>query len=282
MKSRAMKFVGGFLLFASAVYGGPVVARVYWGQDRAGWIDEPDRKQVSAVATDQPVKIDGVLNEVAWKQAAPLDDFLWLRRAIQQNIQKFANQAIGDVGAVPPTQKTVAGVLYDSNALYFGVECFEKDMKNIKMAEDNNSSFLWKDDCVEIFLDPTCSGSSYYHFVANAAGKTGRPRMSAPQQSDNTWQAAVTRTNDRWILEARIPFATLGVKPWRGSTWQLNIGREEQPLQEISSWSEMLVTFHEPSRFGRLIFGFENKIRMNLRVPSQYGVGVNKVAVRLT
>src|SRR5215813_12499729 len=70
-----------------------------------------------AVATRalRPPKIDGILSDPVWAQAVPFSDF---------------TQQSPDEGE-KPTQRTEVRILYDNQAIYFGIRCFDTDPKAI-------------------------------------------------------------------------------------------------------------------------------------------------------
>ncbi len=66
-------------------------------------------KNLQAVKTTQPPKIDGSLNDEAWRAAAIATDFI-------QNFPQTGQ---------PPSAKTEVRILYDDNAIYIGAMIYD-------------------------------------------------------------------------------------------------------------------------------------------------------------
>ena len=63
-----------------------------------------------AFPANERIRIDGKLDEPAWKSATPIGDLI-------EVLPKEGNQ---------PSEKTEVRVLVDSDALYFGITCFDR------------------------------------------------------------------------------------------------------------------------------------------------------------
>ena len=103
------------------------------------------------------------------------------------------------------------------------------------------------DDSVEVFLSPTCDRS----YVQLAANSRGAQKMSKPVK----WDAAAAAGGNVWTVEIRIDFASLARAPKAGDRWAANFCRVQQRLKEASAWSPTDRSFHQPERFGILVFG---------------------------
>jgi hypothetical protein len=74
-------------------------------------------KQVAAKRTAAAIKIDGNIDETAWKEATPATDFVeWRPNAGKQ--EDVAN-------------KTVVYILYDNTSVYIGGYCYERTKDSI-------------------------------------------------------------------------------------------------------------------------------------------------------
>ena len=74
-------------------------------------------KQLAATRTTASIKIDGNLDEAAWKAATPATDFIELRP---------------DAGKPEdPANKTIIYILYDNTSLYVGGYCHERTKDSI-------------------------------------------------------------------------------------------------------------------------------------------------------
>ncbi|NLC59369.1 MAG: hypothetical protein GX774_21230 [Armatimonadetes bacterium] len=185
-----------------------------------------------------PPTIDGHLDEECWQSAAQSTGFVLNERP------------------VPAEEQTTVYVTYDQRHLYVAFECLESQMDRLAASVTERDGPVFRDDVVELFLDPNRDRFTYYQFAVNARGTRfdlkgdaagGNPRWDAP------WNAAVARGDDRWWAELAIPFSSLDLHLEKtGSTWGINFAREQQPKGEVSVWSFTGGAFARPDRFGEV------------------------------
>ncbi|MBC7288234.1 MAG: carbohydrate-binding family 9-like protein, partial [Armatimonadetes bacterium] len=196
---------------------------------------------ITAGVTDTPPRIDGRMDDPCWAVAAVAAPFVLLATAEL------------------PTQRTVTRICGDAEAIYVGFWCWEDLPDHISArAQKNDSGEAWKDDCVEVFLAPDGIGRVYYHLIVTAGGMVDDEmcwRFGAERSL--TWnayaQTAVRRFENGWTCEIAFPLRYLGGASLTGR-WLANFARAEQPHGEYSSWSALITGFHEPKRFGHLVW----------------------------
>ena len=182
--------------------------------------------------------IDGRLDDPCWRVAYKTGPFVNL------NACGF------------PSEATTGYLLYDDDNLYVACDLTAKALKADCAERDGE---VYKDDCVEIFLDPSNGGKSYYHFIVNAKGVQYDERRESSASGkvgwNAKWDSAVSRNARGWTVEVAIPFKSLGfAKPKPGELWQMNLARENHSQGELSSWA-LTNSFHNPERFGTIHFG---------------------------
>ena len=189
-------------------------------------------------AARSPV-IDGAVGADEWQGAARFEHFVEL---------DFSRQV--------PVQ-TQARALWDDRNLYLAVTCLEPNVKGIKAYSTKRDSSIWRDDCVEIFLDTNHDRKSYTQIILNSKGGI----FDRQSPGDANWNGDLTVATkvgtDAWTVEVTIPFQTLGVTPKQGMVWGLNLGRERyaKAKSPLSAWSPTLGKFLVPERFGEVVFG---------------------------
>ena len=72
-------------------------------------------KELPAQRTTQPVKIDGLLNDAAWKDAATMTNLVEFR------------PRVGDLE--DPANRTVTYLMYNDEGIYFGGYCYDRDRR---------------------------------------------------------------------------------------------------------------------------------------------------------
>ncbi len=146
--------------------------------------------------TDQPVILDGNLDETVWRQATIYNDFI---------------TASPDVG-LQPAQTTAVQLAYDKTHLYFAIRARDNQPALIK------SSILgWDDlfsgDCVGVYVDALNDSHGAWAFYVNAHGSQGDRLVgsdsSEDKAPDNTWQASATSDSLGYTVEMAIPLRSL-------------------------------------------------------------------------
>lgn len=99
--------------------------------------------------SDGAIVIDGKLDEPAWKQAAVATDFRICR------------------SGQPVKFQTRVRLAWDSKFLYLAFECDDND---VAAAIKEHDGELWREDAVEVFLNPTGDEMSYIEIEANPLG----------------------------------------------------------------------------------------------------------------
>ncbi|MBM3475166.1 MAG: hypothetical protein FJX75_18035 [Armatimonadetes bacterium] len=181
--------------------------------------------------THEPPRIDGKLDDACWKAAPSLDSLI--------DIDKRA----------PSKWPTTVRLLHDGANLYAAFECSESEPASILAQVREDGGEVWQDDSVELFLDPDGDLQRYEQFVANVLGARNR---KSPE-----WQVRTSRNEAGWIVEMSIPLAGIG-QPQPGDVWVFDAcrtrpARPQAPL-EHSSWAPTEGTFHQPAKWGLLVF----------------------------
>ncbi len=123
--------------------------------------------------------------------------------------------------AKPTTMKA----FWNDDALHLEVTAMEPDMKNLRMTAKEHDGNVWKDDSVEILLDPG-DGQPFRQLVVTAGG-TRYDAMANDASFNPDWKATVTRSRDRWTAAITLPFASFGGKGKK--SWQLMVIRNSKP-----------------------------------------------------
>jgi hypothetical protein len=195
--------------------------------------------------TDQPPRVDGVLDDPAWRTAAVLAPFVLV--ATHE----------------PATQPTVCRVTRDDQRLYVAFECLESRMAALEArSEGRDNPRAWTDDCVHLFIAPEDPRREYYHIIVTAANtllderviEDGQERMT---QWNGDVQSATQRLADRWTCEVSLPWSDLRYTTPPSEPAAFCVARAEIPSQEWSSWCLLNAGFHEFTNFGRLYFASE-------------------------
>ena len=152
--------------------------------------------------------------------------------------------------------QTVMRLLYDRTHLYLGVKCSESQMAKLVVEHFGDDEAIWRDDCIEFFLDPTHSHEDFYQFIVNPAGAR-YDAFGKDRGWGCDWKVAIAKAKDAWHVEAAVPFKGLKVKPPRpGTVWGFNLARERMAGggRQLYNWADVQGDFLTPSLFGHLWF----------------------------
>src|SRR5881296_3032541 len=101
-----------------------------------------------------PIIIDGVLDEPDWKAATPIGE-------IRQREPHPGEKA---------SESTEVKLAYDSQNLYIGVMCFDRDPKQIIGTQMSRDADLSADDRIEILIDSLRDRRNAFYFATNPLG----------------------------------------------------------------------------------------------------------------
>ncbi|MDI6828083.1 MAG: DUF6067 family protein, partial [Armatimonadota bacterium] len=175
-------------------------------------------------------------------------------------IQKLPPAISGFVGFRSkslPTRQTEVRLAYDNTNLYIAFRCFDPNANNLTSKVAERDGTVWRDDSVEVFLDPKRDSETYFHLVANCTGARFDARgLSTDGKSwDGNWSVTTKIEKNAWMAVFTIPFASLGVPaPKSGDVWNANFARHQISEQEFSTWAPVEAEFNEPTNFGRIVF----------------------------
>ncbi len=177
--------------------------------------------------------IDGELDEPCWSTA--------------EKIQ--LSYLLGQ--PTPPSQRTDVLLTYDDSHIYIAFICYEEKMDKIVARQKQRDKDVWRDDCLEVFLAP--NPPTYFHFILNTLG-IQQDEVNKDAKWNGEWRAKVKKFPDRWQAEIAIPFSSLPFNKETPSEWRANFCRNETPYGELSSWTQLERSFHEPTNFGIIAF----------------------------
>ncbi|RYD81963.1 MAG: hypothetical protein EOP53_04945, partial [Sphingobacteriales bacterium] len=201
---------------------------------------------IKATRTSLPVKIDGNINDEAWKTAPVFDRFVEMRPTF--------NNAEND------NSRTQAWILYDDDAVYFGGICYEPSTDSIS-SELVGRDVVGINDFIGIMFDTYLDRINGVGFYVTALGEQFDAKYSLGEE-DGSWNAVyqtATKINaNSWTFEMRIPYAALRFSKKNVQDWGINITRKRVKAGRQFSWSPI-----NPNKFGLMnqagnLVGLEN------------------------
>ncbi|MES2793625.1 MAG: PQQ-dependent sugar dehydrogenase [Planctomycetota bacterium] len=173
-------------------------------------------------------KMDGTLDDEAWKTAQLIDQFTlpWLQEKNR-----------------PAKTATRARLLWDQDYLYFSAEMDDGDLFADVTEHDG---MTWDNDVFELFFKPHAEKTAYYEYQVNAAGTI--MDMLMPSRGPDNFQkyrkadvfhihakvklrGTLNKRDDKdlgWTVEGKIPwtdFIKTGGRPLANDTWKFALCR---------------------------------------------------------
>ena len=185
-----------------------------------------------AYRAEQPIRVDGRLDEPAWQAAPWTDDFV--------DIEGPSKPA--------PRFRTRATMLWDSASLYIAAELSEPDVWGMITERD---AVIFRDNDFEVFIDPDGDTHQYYELEVNVLRTAWDLFLVKPYRDGgpaiNGWDihglqvgvhvdGTLNRAGDTdrgWTVELALPWAALreaahrDAPPRSGDQWRINFSRVE-------------------------------------------------------
>ncbi len=189
--------------------------------------DTTIKKDLTAVKTDQPPTIDGVLDDTCWQDAPQATGF------IDERTGKLSKS------------QSVGRLVYTDKAIYLGVYLYDDMPDKIIARQTKDQTRFQGEDWMSFSLDPfhTHQFSDRNFFMANAHGTkyahlaTGRAEKS---EWIGLWKAAAQIVEDGWIVEMEIPWQMLDYPDTKEPIQMgINIDRGQQRTGARTWWSNL-------------------------------------------
>jgi len=174
--------------------------------------------------TNQPILIDGLMNDDAWTKAMVAENF---------NMVLPMDTSKAQI-------KTKVRMTYDDNNLYLIAICY-KNGDGIDVVESLKRDWAFgKNDNFIVFMDTYGDMNSGFAFGVNAAGAQWDGTMfdggSVDLNWDNKWTTGSTSDKNKYIIEAAIPFTSIRYKEGK-MEWGINFSRNDLKSTEKSAWA---------------------------------------------
>ncbi len=185
------------------------------------------QKELSAVKTEQPPTIDGILNDACWQDAPQATGFT------DERTEK------------PAKNQTVAQIVYTDTAIYVAVHLYDDMPDKIVARQTKDQTRIRGEDSVSFSLDPfhTHQFSDRNFFIVNPLGTkyahlaTGRAEKS---EWIGLWKTAARIVDEGWVVEMEIPWQMLDYPDTKEPIRMgINVDRLQQRTGEKSWWCNL-------------------------------------------
>ena len=184
-------------------------------------------KELLAVKTVTPPKIDGKLDDKCWKTAPQADNFTHL---VTKN---------------PVKDQTVAKIVYTDKSIYIAWQLNVSQPKSIVSRQNKDQRRFVDEDVVCFSIDPFHTHQSDHRtlFMANPMGR--KYVQFAPGRPKNTelagkWRVETRIEDNSWMVEMEIPWQILDYpETTEPIQMGINFDRKQQSTSEQSWWSNV-------------------------------------------
>ncbi len=186
-----------------------------------------NRKKTAITKTERPPKIDGNIEDYAWKNATILSDFFIFKP---------------DNGKpAPDSHKTHVKMVYDNEAIYISAEMFAPTPSSIP-TEFTNRDNTGNTDFFLVTLNPNDDGQNPFLFIVTSSGVQSDAKVSNGNEDFNwsaVWDSDIRFTDHSWIVEMKIPYRALRFANQPVQSWGVNFHRRVQNLNAQFTWNKI-------------------------------------------
>ncbi|WKD86898.1 hypothetical protein KCTC32516_02278 [Polaribacter huanghezhanensis] len=186
-----------------------------------------DRKKIAATRITTPPKIDGILDDAAWKNAELIKDFIVFR---PDNGKKVADE-----------YRTIAKVVYNDDAIYISAMMYDPHPDKIPMQFATRDNFSQADFFLAT-INPNDDGQNPFEFVVQSTGNQGDSKVSNGNEDFNwsaVWESAAKVNDKGWAVEMKIPYSALRFANAPVQHWGFNFHRRLERLNEQHTWTHI-------------------------------------------
>jgi len=187
-------------------------------------------KQIPARRATAAIKIDGKLDDAAWKDAPIATNFVELRPVA------FRKES--------ENNRTEVFFLYNDQGIYIGGYCHEKTKDSIQTELIGRDNFGGNDFIGVIFdtYNDKINGFEYFLTPLNEQMDAKQaPSGSNGDSEDFTWnsvwKSGTSIVNDGWTFEFFIPYSAIRFSKKNKQDWGLNVVRRRQKSGQQLFWN---------------------------------------------
>lgn len=197
-------------------------------------------KLIKTTRITQTPKIDGDLNDEAWKNAEVATDFVVLRPANGKVVDK--------------NYQTTVKVVYNDDAIYISAEMNDPNPEKIprEFAVRDNFSIS---DFFLVTINPN-DGQNPFEFIVQATDNQADAKVSNGREDFNwsaVWASASRITDAGWVVEMEIPYRALRFANQTVQSWGFNFHRRLELLNEQHTWNHIDNTVGRWTQYDGLI-----------------------------
>ena len=193
---------------------------------------KPAPKQIAAKRTIIPVKLDGLIDDAAWKEAPSAMGYTEFRPT------PFKTE--------DPANRTEVYMLYNDEGIYLGGYCYEKTKDSISTELRGRDGF-GNNDFIGFIFDTYNDKINGFEYFITPLGEQWDAKVAPSQPNSNNggedfswnavWKSTAVIHNDGWSFEIFLPFSAIRFSKKNVQDWGFNITRRRQKTGQQYAWN---------------------------------------------
>jgi len=212
-----------------------------------------DKKTYTITRADKAPKIDGILDDDAWKDTEIATNFVQFKPTAGKTM--------------PNNKRTEVKMTYDNTGIYIAAYLYDnpEDMMKQFTQRDN----FGQSDFFGVFFNPNKDAQNNTEFFVFSSG-TQADATESPGNGEDfgwnaVWESATKTVEDGWIVEIMIPYRALRFTQQENPIWGIQFHRHYRTTREQNTWNPIDIT----SGAGNGFFNGELKGLKNLKPPTR-------------
>ncbi|HET8810649.1 MAG TPA: DUF5916 domain-containing protein, partial [Flavobacteriaceae bacterium] len=189
--------------------------------------DSISRKKITISRITEAPKIDGFLNDPAWKNAAIATNF----------IERTPNNG----KPIPDSLRIKVKIVYDDLGIYFGATMNDPSPEKIQK-ELTERDHIGNDDFFIVLLNGYNDHQQSLEFVVTAAGVQWDAKLANGNEDlswDGVWYSGTQINEEGWTAEIFIPYSQLRFPDKNTQVWGLQMERAFRRARTRYSWNHI-------------------------------------------
>ncbi|MDZ4794581.1 MAG: DUF5916 domain-containing protein [Bacteroidota bacterium] len=187
--------------------------------------EPPAPKHLTAIRTIKPVKIDGLVTDDAWKDAALMTNLIEFR------------PTVGPVEK--PETRTDAYLMYDDEGIYFGGFCYERTKDSIATELTGRDGF-GTNDYIGLIFDTYYDKQNGFEYFVTPLGEQWDAKMTTDGEDffwNAVWKSNAVIHENGWSFEMFIPYSAIRFGKKDVQKWGMNITRRRRKTEQQYTWN---------------------------------------------
>jgi Domain of unknown function (DUF5916) len=193
------------------------------------------RPSIEAKKVAKSIKIDGKLDEAAWKEAAGIKNFTEFRPT------PFKPENT--------TNRTECYIMYNNEGIYFGGKCYEQSVDSISKELVGRDGF-GNNDFIGISFDTYKDNQNGFEYFITPLSEQFDAKIAVNNNANNengnedfswnaVWEGKSIIEKDGWTFEMFIPFSAIRFGKSKIQNWGINAFRSRAKTSQSYAWASI-------------------------------------------